>query len=180
MQLSEYQRAAKTTAVFPAAHCIHYEAMGLCGEVGELANKAKKILRGDVTLEARIPEIIPELGDAMWYVAGMATALHVGLGSLFDEQDLAFTPPYPDIHQTIMLMNSHAGSIIGHAAVTRRDGINTHRREIMLDSLRQLLKLAVVLAGQLGTNIEEVCEANIRKLLGRKERGTILGDGDKR
>lgn len=76
MQFGDYQRQAKTTAVYQegcsgslARHC--YVAMGLAGEAGEYNNQMKKVIRDDGT------EITPErkrimrdeLGDVLWYVA---------------------------------------------------------------------------------------------------------------
>jgi len=49
--------------------------MGLVGEAGELANKVKKVLRGDKLLADQRELILFELGDVMWYVAQLAVCL---------------------------------------------------------------------------------------------------------
>lgn len=63
------------TAVYPDAglgtkRAVEYVTLGLCGEAGELANKVKKILRGDYP-SATHPDVynklIEELGDVAWY-----------------------------------------------------------------------------------------------------------------
>jgi NTP pyrophosphatase (non-canonical NTP hydrolase) len=43
--------------------------LGLCGESGELAEKVKKVMRGDRELGEAYPEIEKELGDVLWYCA---------------------------------------------------------------------------------------------------------------
>lgn len=103
LSLNEYQSAAIKTAL-PSARSITYMSLGLVGEAGEaidkmgtevllfglaarsgeIANKAKKLIRDGDTPEARA-KIAAELGDALWYVAGLATELGVSLGDLAQE-----------------------------------------------------------------------------------------------
>ncbi len=71
MTLNEYQGLAHRTAVYPPEQGRIYTVLGLVGEAGELANKAKKIIRGDVV--SHVP-LLEELGDILWYVAECATA----------------------------------------------------------------------------------------------------------
>lgn len=109
MKLSEYQQKARITALYPNVDSNpYYPALGLGGEVGEVLNKIKKIMRdhdGKITDEYR--EILKsELGDVLWYVAALAS-------------------------------------------------------ELKLD-------------------LDEIVQANIDKLLSRKERNTLHGDGDNR
>ncbi len=51
MEFSEYQKLAKTTAVYPDEYKIYYPALGLTSEAGEIANKVKKRMRGDGELD---------------------------------------------------------------------------------------------------------------------------------
>ena len=55
------------------------KVLGLSGEAGETADKIKKIIRdkqGKYTEEDKA-EIVKELGDVMWYLAGIARYLKV-------------------------------------------------------------------------------------------------------
>lgn len=83
MEFKEYQEQAKKTAIFPKHpgedHNIFYATLGLAGEAGELANKVKKILRGDYTLDEYREKIIGELGGVLWYLAAVATEAGVSL-----------------------------------------------------------------------------------------------------
>lgn len=74
MTLNEYQEAATKTAIYPEAGtgsklALAYCALGL-GEAGEIQNKVKKALRGDI--EWTPNQLAIELGDLLWYVSQMA------------------------------------------------------------------------------------------------------------
>lgn len=73
MKLNTYQERALETAIYPEQYKLIYPALGLNGEAGEVADKVKKILRGDSELtEERKGDIAYELGDVLWYVATCA------------------------------------------------------------------------------------------------------------
>lgn len=80
--INEYQAFARTTAMYrdpleSAAARLTYCMFGLAGEVGEIAEKFKKKLRGGGNLEEFIgdDDIAKELGDVMWYLVSMADEL---------------------------------------------------------------------------------------------------------
>ena len=75
MTLNEYQQLASRTAQFPTDRGLEYTTMGLFGEAGEIANKVKKIIRGDYTITDIEGDLIAELGDVLWYVAMTAKVL---------------------------------------------------------------------------------------------------------
>jgi NTP pyrophosphatase (non-canonical NTP hydrolase) len=80
--LNEYQELAMKTAIFPESAKYSYPALGLAGEAGEVANKAKKLIRDGATpeeLEEKLLDIADELGDVLWYIAAMADACGVSL-----------------------------------------------------------------------------------------------------
>ena len=79
MELNEYQRKAMGTAVFPDKHRLTYPILGLVGEAGELANKHKKVLRGDYSWKDIKGDLAKELGDVLWYVAAVADSLEIEL-----------------------------------------------------------------------------------------------------
>jgi len=82
MQFSDYQTAAWKTAEYPqAGENLYYAALGLGGEAGEMLNKIKKIMRDQENiLTDEYRELCKaELGDVLWYVAALATELHIDL-----------------------------------------------------------------------------------------------------
>lgn len=78
----QYQDAARKTAFCPQEHKITYAAMGIAGEAGELANKVKKIMRGDANRQELIDGIKAEMGDILWYLANLSDDLGVDLGDV--------------------------------------------------------------------------------------------------
>ena len=79
MNFNEYQKLARSTAVYPEEYKVVYPALGLCGEAGEVADKIKKTVRGDTPLDEVTGNIAMELGDVLWYVATLADDLGVEL-----------------------------------------------------------------------------------------------------
>ena len=84
MNFNEYQTKAITTAVYPEHEALPYLALGLSGEAAEVANKVKKILRGDYDndpekAEEALHNISMELGDTLWYIAVLASELGTNL-----------------------------------------------------------------------------------------------------
>jgi len=82
MTFEEYQQRSRVTARYPdIGNNFVYPTLGLAGEVGEVAEKIKKVLRdeGGVVSEEKKQEIAKELGDVLWYMAQIATELGVSL-----------------------------------------------------------------------------------------------------
>ena len=88
MELGDYQRRSRATAVYPGAGAdLLYPTLGLCGEAGEVAEKVKKMLRDDdgvLTVERRTA-LGAELGDVLWYLAQVATEAGLELDVLATE-----------------------------------------------------------------------------------------------
>ena len=79
MNFNEYQKIARSTAVYPEEYKVIYPALGLCGEAGEVAEKIKKTIRGDSSLDEVSGNIAGELGDVLWYLAILADDLGITL-----------------------------------------------------------------------------------------------------
>ena len=87
MNFNEYQEKAIGTAVYPKHQALPYLALGLAGEAAEVANKVKKVLRGDYDddpekAEEALANIAKELGDTLWYIAVLASELDTPLASV--------------------------------------------------------------------------------------------------
>jgi len=74
MTINEYQKGARSTAIYPDSQKIIYPTLGLTGEAGEVADKVKKVIRdnNDEFTADRKKQIALELGDVMWYAASLA------------------------------------------------------------------------------------------------------------
>lgn len=82
MDLNDYQAAALRTAAPRDKHNeVFHLLLGLVGETGEIAEKAKKIVRdqdSDFSQWDR-EDLTKELGDTLWYVAVIADHFDVPL-----------------------------------------------------------------------------------------------------
>jgi NTP pyrophosphatase (non-canonical NTP hydrolase) len=82
MTFDEYQIKALATARNKDARDEYFHlVMGLVGEAGEIAEKAKKLVRdqnSDLSL-IDTDDITKELGDVLWYIAVMAEYLGIPL-----------------------------------------------------------------------------------------------------
>ena len=96
--LDRYQEECWETAIYPEkGNNLYYPSLGLAGEVGEVCNKIKKIMRDQhgVPTKEQKKDISLELGDVLWYVATLLTELdsHFGcvaennIAKLQDRQD---------------------------------------------------------------------------------------------
>jgi NTP pyrophosphatase (non-canonical NTP hydrolase) len=80
--LNDYQRAALRTAAPREKHNeVFHLLLGLVGETGEIAEKAKKIVRDNGSDFSRwdTEDIKKELGDTLWYVAVIADHFDLAL-----------------------------------------------------------------------------------------------------
>lgn len=77
LPFNSYQELSHETAVYPTDLALEYLSLGLCGEAGELANKVKKVLRGDTDRDALEAGIKHELGDILWYLSELCSEMGV-------------------------------------------------------------------------------------------------------
>jgi NTP pyrophosphatase (non-canonical NTP hydrolase) len=107
VNFKEYQKKSHATAIYPKVHYevdeheinagasqidienayFVYPAMGLSGEVGELLNKLKKIIRDkmDANSQDFKDSIGKEIGDCLWYIAELATVFDLDLGEIAEQ-----------------------------------------------------------------------------------------------
>lgn len=84
---TEYQTRAAETAIFPKHKALEYLTLGLVGEAGEIANKAKKLIRDGADVEGyndKLNQIAAELGDVLWYTAMLAKEVDMNLGKIME------------------------------------------------------------------------------------------------
>lgn len=84
MGLNEYQTRTSWTAVYPPERALEYLALGLVSEAGEVAGKVKKVIRDhDMTVSTEMRAALKaEIGDVLWYVAQLCTALELNLSTV--------------------------------------------------------------------------------------------------
>ena len=95
VDLDTYQQlAARTMGPRTSEQQLANAALGLSGEAGEVADTIKKHLFHSHPLDREA--IVKELGDCLWYVAGMATALGVSLAEVGERNIDKLRRRYPD------------------------------------------------------------------------------------
>jgi NTP pyrophosphatase (non-canonical NTP hydrolase) len=70
LSLNEYQEKVQSTAVYPgqgSVKGVEYCLFGALGELGEIANKYKKILRKEENVYKHREDLMEEIGDVLWY-----------------------------------------------------------------------------------------------------------------
>ena len=82
MDFTNYQWRTGHTAIYPQDKALEYLSLGLVSEAGEVAGKVKKIIRDhDSKLTDEMKEALTaEIGDVMWYIAQLCTALDTNMG----------------------------------------------------------------------------------------------------
>lgn len=166
MNLATYQAGAVSTA-FPSALSHDYLIPGLISEVGELFGKRAKAVRDGWTEERLKAELVKEYGDICWMTA---VALHIE-GVSEPWKMFRLTSPSREwadlLDKTTMLGliwmdGSERGKILGHRLLGIWDTLE-----------RMCLPIT-------GSTFDVVLQANLDKLAGRSERGTLAGSGDER
>lgn len=73
MNLSDYQKWTRETAIYPREAALDYLGLGLTSEAGEVAGKLKKRIRdGGVD----VMSLLSEIGDVYWYLARLCDELN--------------------------------------------------------------------------------------------------------
>lgn len=180
MDLDQYQASLEQFIQYPDEAQVIYPIIGLAGEVGELFNKFKKVIRGDKLREEFEAALLSELGDVMWY----ATAICYDLGfsvdlvapkEYLDGIDgglLTEIEPLAGVEDLLFELLDHANSLVKL--------IYANDFEDFVKPLRGVLQCVHGITKHFSTSIDDICEANVNKLTARLEAGTIKGDGDNR
>jgi len=169
MDLSEYQKKARSTAIYPnIGNNFAYVALGMADEAGELLEKA-------YDQNTKRSELSKELGDVCWYASQACSEIGASLADI--------TPSKPELATDIGSLVVAASKIAGKAKKAIRDdeGVITEEKAKDIEALvGQVLGCVSSYAESLGTTLDKVLEQNIEKLFSRKERGVLKGSGDNR
>lgn len=154
LDYTEYQEAAYSTCT-PECYTDAYLTPGYLSEVGEVAGKIAKRVRGDAVQAEHVME---ELGDVAWFIAAQAR-LHGEQIILNDKIESGFA----------MLGSFFRGGV--------EDLIMIYPRSLSFSMRFRVLKSV---CETMGFDFDEILKMNNRKLASRQKRGVIKGDGDHR
>lgn len=111
MELSEYQdQAVRTSGGYGEVGSEQHQltsALSLAGEVGEFCNLLKNKIRHGQVVPVEV--LSRELGDVLWYVADLCTALNVDLGQVALENLDKLRRRYPNGFSTKVGPSEHKG-----------------------------------------------------------------------
>lgn len=100
MEAAEYQKQASRTMRSPGVQVsesdlmLVWNAIGLAGEAGEVCEQIKKgVLHQHGVDEAKLAK---EIGDVLWYAAGLCTRLGLDLGEVMKANIDKLRLRYPD------------------------------------------------------------------------------------
>jgi NTP pyrophosphatase (non-canonical NTP hydrolase) len=96
---TKYQQAAAQTArgsvdMDSQKTRVSVAAMGLAGETGEVVDALKKWVGHDHPFNR--DEIVKEMGDVLWYLAELGTALDITLDEVAEKNEAKLRLRYPD------------------------------------------------------------------------------------
>jgi len=190
MDLYEYQERARSTAIYLEVESsrLIYPALGIVGECGEVSEKVKKLIRDgnwDMT-DKRRAAIGKELGDCCWYLANICCDTDLDLSMMYEMRGASILHQirllaFP---QLVLHMNQHAVAVAD--ALQRwyyQFGGRPHERGQFTElpnHLSHIISCVEEIARRCDFTLEEIYVANIENLTGRKQRGTLHGDGDDR
>lgn len=193
---SWYNQQVLALAIYPgqgSATGLVYTALGLAGEVGEVCDQVKKILRddGNAFTEVRLTKIAGELGDALWYIAASAREIGADLQNLADAcasmSELADGPM-----ETIPGFGTPTAAAA--CALTLDDAVGKFSRKVVdwlsfeghpgeqprVTELLIVFGMWLMAVDSLALNPRDVAITNVQKLFSRKARGVLSGDGSAR
>ncbi len=77
-------------------------------------------------------------------------------------------------------MVGEVGELYGYIAKVIRDGDKDDHQEYVKKELGDILWFLAAISFDHGLNLQDVAQANVQKLMSRKQRGTLQGSGDDR
>jgi hypothetical protein len=180
MEFKEYLEKSRTTAEYPhVGENELYAVAGLFGELGELLNKLKKLMRSN--LDKPTPELAEaiknELGDFLWYIG--ATGFEKGYWTLADGKvDTKDVPNLSNV-QLPTDVKSTEEIIIAWINVlgVLHMSMGVGQKEIINNVYTSILAVATVTAIYCGVTLSDVLDFNINKLHARQIAGQIKNLG---
>lgn len=174
MELSKYQTIIAQTAVFPKSvdqFDLAYGYMGLMDEWIEWINELELF-----DLHNKVPNVIKEHGDWLWYMTSLCVFLDIPLENVFRSIDR------PKSLDEISFINRINKELLGYNGRVKK----FYRDSKPIDKVQFIYIMQLMysygehVADRIGYSIPEVLQVNYDKLIKRRETNTIHGDGDHR
>lgn len=176
MTYKQLETQTRETATYPKELAEIYLTLGLTGELGEVCDKFKKLIRDDgwnpnidpcghTIPEEKKKAILLELGDLVWYIVRYS-------------EDIGLDNDYSKEHHDIewWLSDNFESTGIMYNLMNLKGNMSYGR---YLPPLT-LFEFINNIAHNLDSSFNEVCKMNYEKLKSRMERNKIGGSGDYR
>jgi NTP pyrophosphatase (non-canonical NTP hydrolase) len=190
VDLSEYQKKARSTAIYTDIENSRmiYPALGIIGECGEVSDKIKKLIRDNNwnMTDNRKSAIGKELGDCCWYLANICCETCLDLSMIYEMRGAYIIHKVRTLMlpQLVLHMNQHAIAVANALQEWYyKFGGRPNERDRFIeipDHLSHIISCVEEIGRRCDFTLEAICVANIENLTGRKERGTLKGNGDDR
>jgi len=171
LTLTNYQARAAATAQ-PAAYDRAYLIPGIVGEVGELFGQRAKAVWHGWDNQKLSQELVSEYGDICWM-----TAILLDLEGSKGATDHLLGQPRTlwgeELDPWHILLQRATGL---HLFYVQRET----QRYLASEAMQLWLVLEAYCLRITGADFDTVLEANLAKLAGRVQRGTLVGSGDHR
>ncbi|MEA2037038.1 MAG: hypothetical protein U9O94_05990 [Nanoarchaeota archaeon] len=141
--------------------------LGLIEEVGEVAGKHKKFLRGDYDKEEYDRLVLGELGDVLFYLTMNCYENNINIKEFALPNRVIKSNTFEYIKQ----LNKNVSKLLK---------IPNDEETLILHYVVVVISNIIDIANQSGYTLQQVANANIEKLSKRKINGTIKGSGDDR
>ena len=153
-----------------------YLIAGFDSEVGEIAGKLKKAIRGDFPVEQLKDKLKYEIGDVCWYLGMIDMFLVLPDLTCLSDYDLELEHfPVNGVEKIETKMSAFN---LYRKIQQESNRIFSDTATMTKSEIFAIFNLLAALAGRCDLTIGECIEAVIEKLSGRKKIGTIQGDGD--
>ncbi len=176
---AEYQESALKTGIYPdRGKNVLYPALGLMSELGEVAGKFKKMLRDDggvLTID-RQKALSGEIGDVLWYEAALCSEFGFEMKKIVRDASKCILSQELDVYQMILETQVSMG-IISMNIIDDKEGESLAP---IYSALKSIFFYIDNICTLLDLQIEQIAKDNIEKLISRKKRGTLKGEGDNR
>lgn len=187
MQLDDYQVSAFSTAVYDRkGENLEYVGLGLGGEVGEVLEIFKRVTGRGEELDNR--KLLLELGDVLWYIAGVVTECGQRLSEVMGHQ--TFAAFQLEVSRTwitrlpvgtlCLILESMAGKVADDILLTIHPERSVDKRADILVQLKRGLQCLTAIGQVNGLTLNDIARFNLQKLGERVIKGTLKGFGSDR
>ena len=188
MNLNQYQKEAITTKIYADEAALSYLALGLGGEAIELFEKIKENRDIISSLSDKDLQLLAkEIGDVMWYLAGLAEETNQKLGEIAFDFSTSL-PADIKLDEVVDKLIINTGAILEVFKKAQRDDYELFvKKELVADKfmkmnlrIGQLISVSEYLCSFFGVSMSTILQQNVDKLASRAKRGTLKGSGDER